>query len=141
MSDSLLPEASGEVFPEYGTASDVSKTFHIAYERENQFAGTIDELEAMKQAIYKIINTERYEYIIYSWNYGIELADLFGKPVPFVYAELPRRITEALMQDDRILAVDNFRMSYNKKGDVLAEFTVHTIYGDVDASKGVSASV
>ena len=141
MSDSLLPEASGEVFPEYGTASDVSKTFHIAYERENQFAGTIDELEAMKQAIYKIINTERYEYIIYSWNYGIELADLFGKPVPFVYAELPRRITEALMQDDRILAVDNFRMSYNKKGDVLAKFTVHTIYGDVDASKGVSASV
>ena len=58
-----------------------------------------------------------------------------------MYAERPRRITEALMQDDRILAVDNFRMSYNKKGDVLAEFTVHTIYGDVDASKGVSASV
>lgn len=141
MSESFLPESSGEVFPDLSTGSEASKTFHIAYERENQFAGMVDELDAMKQAIYKIINTERYEYIIYSWNYGIELADLFGKPVPFVYAELPRRITEALMQDDRILAVDNFRMSYNKKGDVLAEFTVHTIYGDVDASKGVSASV
>ncbi|MDY6267914.1 MAG: DUF2634 domain-containing protein [Selenomonadaceae bacterium] len=142
MSESLLPESSGEVFPDFQTSSDdVSKTFRIAYERESQFAGMTDELDAMRQAIYKIINTERYEYIIYSWNYGIELADLFGKPVPFVYAELPRRITEALMQDDRILSVGDFRMSYNKKGDVLAEFTVHTIYGDVDASKGVNASV
>lgn len=142
MSESLLPESSGEVFPDLQTSSDdVSKTFRIAYERESQFAGMTDELDAMRQAIYKIINTERYEYIIYSWNYGIELADLFGKPVPFVYAELPRRITEALMQDDRILSVGDFRMSYNKKGDVLAEFTVHTIYGDVDASKGVNASV
>ncbi len=141
MSDSLLPEASGEVFPEYGTASDVSKTFHIAYERENQFAGTIDELEAMKQAVYKIINTERYTYLIYSWNYGIELADLFGKPMPYVYAELPRRIEEALLWDDRILAVDDFDITYNKRGDVLAKFTVHTIYGDIEAEKVVNASV
>ena len=40
--------------------------------------GFCDELEAMKQVIYKILNTERYKYIIYSWNYGIELQDLYG---------------------------------------------------------------
>ena len=37
-----------------------------------------DKLEAMKQVIYKILMTERYKYFIYSWNYGIELTDLFG---------------------------------------------------------------
>ena len=40
-----------------------------------------DKLDAMKQVIYKILNTERYRYYIYSWNYGIELEELFGKPV------------------------------------------------------------
>ncbi len=59
--------------------------------------GTVDELEAMKQVIYKILNTERYQYIIYSWNYGIELMDLFGMPVIYVIPELERRITEALI--------------------------------------------
>ncbi|MFQ8776837.1 MAG: DUF2634 domain-containing protein [Roseburia sp.] len=27
----------------------------------------------MKQAIYNILNTERYQYIIFSWDYGVEL--------------------------------------------------------------------
>ena len=30
--------------------------------------GTVDELEAMKQAVSKILQTERYQYVIYDWN-------------------------------------------------------------------------
>lgn len=33
--------------------------------------GKIDGLKAMEQACFKILNTERYAYLIYSWNYGI----------------------------------------------------------------------
>ena len=36
----------------------------------------MDETEAVRQAAIKILNTERYENEIYSWNYGIELKDL-----------------------------------------------------------------
>ena len=35
--------------------------------------GKVDSLEAMEQAVFKILNTERYQYLIYSWDYGIEL--------------------------------------------------------------------
>ena len=70
--------------------------------------GMCDKQEAMKQVIYKILNTERYKYLIYSWNYGIELEDLFGRPAKAVTGELERRITEALIQDDRINSVDSF---------------------------------
>ena len=42
-------------------------------------SGKIDNLDAMRQVIFKILNTERYDYIIYSWNYGIELKDLGEK--------------------------------------------------------------
>lgn len=96
-----------------------------------RFNGKTDELDAVKQAVYKILNTERYEYPIYSWNYGIELKDLFGQPIPWVYPELERRITEALTWDDRIDSVTDFEFE-NFRNDVHAKFTVNTIYGSYE---------
>jgi hypothetical protein len=92
----------------------------------------------MRQVIYKILNTERYQHIIYSWNYGIELLDLFGEPVAYVCSELQRRITEALTQDDRITSVDGFGFDVSEKRTVKATFTVHTIFGDLDSEKAVN---
>lgn len=43
--------------------------------------GTIDGIDSVKQAVFCILNTERYEYLIYDWNYGIELAELLGEPI------------------------------------------------------------
>ena len=76
--------------------------------------GQCDDVEAIKQAIYNILNTERYQYIIFSWDYGVELKDLFGKPIDYVMPEVERRITEALVQDDRIDSCDSFE--FEKKG-------------------------
>ena len=95
------------------------------------FRGKTDELEAVRQAVYKILNTERYTYPIYSWNYGVELADLFGQPIPWVYPELERRITEALVWDDRINSVTDFEFE-NVKNEVHASFTVNTVYGSYE---------
>lgn len=96
-----------------------------------------DQLEAMKQVIYKILNTERYQHLIYSWNYGIELEDLFGQPVYYVVPELERRIIEALMQDDRIESVTDFEFDTSKRGTVAVKFTANTIFGDVEAERVV----
>lgn len=125
MSDKLTPN---ETIADVTIAHQPSYTYALDYARDSQIRGFIDELEAMKQAIYKIINTERYEYIIYSWNYGIELQDLFGQPIPYVYAELQRRISEALLADDRIIDVYGFEFGHNQ-GDVFTTFSVDTIYG------------
>lgn len=38
---------------------------------DTKIEGFVDELEALKQAIYKILSTEQYEYPIYSFKYGI----------------------------------------------------------------------
>src|SRR5690606_34663156 len=99
-------------------------------------SGYTNEQEAMIQAIYLILNIERYDHLIYSWNYGIELKDLFGQPTFYVMAELERRITEALLADSRIMAVDNFEITREGK-KVHAKFTVHTIFGDVEGEKVV----
>lgn len=138
----LLPDTSTEAaggitVATTGTASMPNKTYRMRIE-EDRVRGTITgDIEAVRQSVYKILNTERYKHIIYSWNYGVELQDLFGKPIPYVLPEIPRRIREALIQDDRITEVDSFYLSYTKGGDVLAKFVVHTIYGDIEESKEV----
>lgn len=100
--------------------------------------GYCDKLEAMKQVIYKILNTERYQYVIYSWNYGIELLDLFGKPSTYVCAELERRIKEALLQDNRIESLENFEFNIVNKKVVIVSFLAKTIFGNIEISKEVN---
>jgi len=102
----------------------------------NRVRGMTDEQDAVLQAVYLILNTERYAYPIYSRNYGVELADLIGKPRDYCMSEVKRRVTDALMQDDRITGIDNWELEANYKR-VLARFVVHTIYGDVTAAKEV----
>lgn len=114
-----------------------SKNYKMQIEHD-VINGFCDELEAMKQVVFKILNTERYQYIIYSWNYGIELLDLYGEPVTYVCPELERRITEALVQDDRIESVDSFVFDVLEKRTVKVTFTVHTIFGGIEVEKVVN---
>lgn len=114
-----------------------TKTYQMDLENE-RVIGNVEGLEAMKQAIFKILNTERYQYLVYSWNYGSEFQDLFGMPVTYVCPELERRITEALTWDKRIKEVTDFSFDTSQRGKVIASFTVHTIYGDVITEKAVS---
>lgn len=99
--------------------------------------GYTDELAAMQQAIYKILNTERYQYAMYSWNYGIELSDLFGEPVSYVCPELERRITEALTWDSRVTDVTDFEFETSAEGKIHAAFTVSTIFGSISSETEV----
>lgn len=104
----------------------------------NRIVGYADKIEAMEQAVYLILNTERYKHEIYDWNYGVELADLFGKDKAYVYSELKRRIKEALLADSRITDVTDFEFK-NTEGDTIhVKFTVHTIFGDIETSREVS---
>lgn len=97
-----------------------------------------DNIEAVKQAVYKILNTERYENIIYSWNYGIELNDLFGRSRDYVYSELPQRIIAALTHDDRILSVENFVFENTKRGIISVKFNVYSTAGEFETGLEVN---
>jgi len=107
-----------------------TKTYRI---KDNKIVGFTDGKEALKQSIQLILNTERYEYLIYSWNYGSELNGLIGQQKDIAESEFRRRIREALSQDDRINNVDNFIFRYDKDG-VEVSFTVFSIYGEFTES-------
>ena len=67
----------------------------------------------------------------------METLDLYGEPVTYVCPELERRITEALLVDSRIRDVTDFEFDLGTKGVVHVTFTVHTIFGEIRAEKGV----
>lgn len=113
-----------------------SKTFKLDVENKRIF-DMVDGLEAVKQSVYCILNTERFEWLIYSWNYGSELKDLFGKSSGLVKAKIKKRIREALIQDDRISDVDSFFFDINER-KLHVTFTVHTQWGEIEAEKEVS---
>lgn len=124
----MIPKKNSNIPFNFERQPSINHKMH--FEKEN-IHGFRDKLIAMEQVVYKILFTERYKHIIYSWNYGIELADLFGEPKSYVCPELERRITEALTQDDRIESVDSFIFDCTKNGVVHTYFTVHTIFGDI----------
>ena len=104
---------------------------------QQRVRGMTDEQEAVLQAVYLILNVERYASPIYSRNYGSELSDLIGKPKDYAMSEIKRRITEALLQDDRITGVEDWTFEAGRNR-LTARFTVRTIYGDVSAQKEVT---
>ena len=109
-----------------------NKTYKIvsSEDADDRINGYVDDLESIKQAIYLILSTERYQHILYSWDYGVELVDLIGKPMPYVMSELPRRIKDALIQDNRISDVTDFEFERNGK-KLHTTFTVITNVGNI----------
>ena len=133
----MIPSMNNILTTEIEVETQGTKNYQMHF-TEKFINGFVDKLQAMHQVIYKILNTERYQYIIYSWNYGIETLDLYGEPVSYVCPEIERRIIEALTQDDRIESVDNFEFDYSEKGKLHVTFRVHTIYGDLEEERAVN---
>jgi len=132
----MIPQ-NGVLTEDFEVEEEPSLTYRMRLQQDI-ILGKTEGIDAMEQAIYKILNTERYEYIMYSWDYGIETLDLYGESVSYVCPEIKRRITEALTQDDRILSVDAFSFDTKMKGQVVTSFTVTTVYGDVETSLEVA---
>ena len=130
----MIPQSNIDVELSLDESIETSRTYKMVGDR---IQGYTDGLDALKQAIYKVLNTERYDYPIYSFNYGIELESLLGKDPIYVQIELKRRIRECLLQDDRITEVDNFMFEVN--GDeIKCTFDVHSIFGNLMVSREVT---
>ncbi len=101
-------------------------------------SGYVEDLDAVEQTIHMILSTERYNHSIYPSDYGVELNDLIGEDTEWVIPELEMRITEALLQDERITDVTDFEFNTETKGTVSVSFSVETTKGTLDIEKEVS---
>ena len=131
----LIPDMDIIYTDEKGVVEMPSLTYAIELEKEDEslfsegrITGKCDGLAAVRQAVYKILRTEKDKFIIYG-EYGSEHFGLTGKPYTYAVPELERTVSEALLRDSRIRAVDDF--SFEREGEkVSVSFTVHSIFGD-----------
>jgi len=113
-----------------------SLTYKLDFERK-RISGKIDDEEAIMQLVMKILYTERYAYVIYSSQYGVELDRLIGKDYDFIVSDLERTITEALLADDRILSISNFAAEQTAIDRMTVTFTVNSVVGSVNINTEV----
>lgn len=103
----MLPtEYNDDLVQDFEIETQPTRTYALRFDGYPCSGGKLDGLEAMKQAIFLILQTERFQYAIYSWNYGIE--------------------------DDRVLSVEQFSFTKGKRS-LLVKFTVTTTEGDVES--------
>lgn len=105
---------------------DASKTYRVL---NGRVVGWIDNKQALRQAIEKLLHTERYMHEIYTDEYGIELQTLIGENFDLVEAEIGRIIKEALLADDRIVSVENIQATKLDSTSLLITFSVESIFG------------
>lgn len=113
------------------------KTYHLDLQR-GRIVGFVDGYEAIKQAIIKIMLTEKYAYVIYDHYYGVGLEQYIGKDISFVVADLGSTIENALLYDDRILAVNDIEITRGSNIDgLLVKYSVETVDGVLNGEQEV----
>ena len=79
----MIPSSTGFLAKDFEISVQPTHTYKM-HLKSGTVQGYTDGQDAMRQAIYKILSTERYQYAMYSWNYGVELLDLYGEPMTYV---------------------------------------------------------
>lgn len=102
--------------------------------KTGQLTGEIVEgKEAIKVWIWLVLQTPRYRYYVYSWDYGNEFEDLIGQGYSEEYteAEAQRMTEDCLLVNENIQSITEF--SASMVSDTLTiSFTANTIYGDIE---------
>lgn len=105
-----------------------TNTFKVA---NGRIRGMTNELDAMQQAVDKILKTERFVYQIYDEQYGNDLPELIGESINYAESEAERMIVEALEADDRINNVEITKCEQSSSDAITVEGYANTVYGKV----------
>ena len=123
----------------YGLSSEQqpSRTWNIN-KTTNRIQGETNGQAAVRQAVDIILNVERFRWQIYRPYSGMQWDGLIGQDPGYVASELQRRMTEALLMDERVRGISDF--IYSVSGNTLsASLTVNTVYGEMET--GVEVNV
>lgn len=124
----MIPSNRNLIVTQIGQ-NEVTRTYKVdSYNK--RIIGTTDGQPAIEQAILKNFDTERFAYIIYSKNYGIELEKYIGKDFDYIQADLQRAIEECLLVDARIYSINN--LQFTQEGLDYMSITM-----DIETEQGV----
>ena len=124
----MLPQIDNSINPDVQTIILPSKTYKIDNDR---ISGYIDGIDAIKQAVYHILQVERYSCPIYDDNYGVELEQYQGVDFEYIETTIEDTLREALTQDNRINDVIVTNIERISNDIALVEFDVISTQGKI----------
>lgn len=132
-----MPETSAILVPfdieALETTQQATRTYRMDMVRK-RIVGMVDGEEALRQAIWKMLTTERFKHLIYSDNYGSEIMDRAMDTElteEFLGCDIPELVKDALLIDERILEVNNITWNWVGRDSVAIACEVITIYGEM----------
>lgn len=95
----------------------------------------VEKDEALKIWIWKVLQTSKNKYKIYSNNYGNSLETLVGKGYSkeFINSEVNRYLEECLLANPYIKSIENINVNF-EGSKLTINVKTKTIYGEVEAS-------
>lgn len=112
--------------------SKIPKEYEIDFKTGQLTGRIVEEAEAIKVWIWLVLQTARYRYYIYSWDYGNEFEELIGRGYSeeYINAEAQRMTEDCLLVNENIESITDF--SVGMENDQLTiSFTANTIYGTI----------
>lgn len=109
------------------------KEYGIDFETGQLTGEVVEGKEAIRVWIWLVLQTPRYRYYIYTWDYGNEFEDLIGQAYTeeYIEAEAQRMTEDCLLVNENIQSITEF--SASMESDTLTiSFTANTIYGDIE---------
>lgn len=108
------------------------KEYEIDFNTGQLTGRVVEGLEAIKVWIWVTLQTVRYRYPIYSWDYGSELEDLIGQghSKNYIITEAQRMIEDCLLINDNIQSITDLKVDLIENKTNI-EFAANTIYGTV----------
>lgn len=94
-----------------------------------RIVGYVDGMQAVMQMIYLTLRTGRFDYEIYSDDFGSEFRDLYGQSRDYVLSVIEMRVKDALSIDSRIVDIQNFKAYEKKPGYIQIEFECYSTEG------------
>ena len=135
----ILPNTGGLSVDTVLELESYPSTTYFLDTQSMQLRNQVDGLQAVAQAVEIALRVERFQWQIYSVNFGVEFDGLIGQDFGFVAAMLERRIKEALRVDDRIRQVGNFQFLPSDDGSMMTvTFDVTSVFGSFSTSLGVN---
>lgn len=107
--------------------SFANRSYNIS---QTAIQGFVTDLEALSQSIHKRLSVQQFEYPVYSFRYGVDWKDLLGQDPEYVRPEMKRMIQETLLEDDRIIEVENFSFEFSGNA-CRCTFDVVSAFGNI----------
>ncbi len=134
--DTIDEEQQNDTMPLYKeVAWDFTENIPIL---ENGDYKIVSGKEAVKTWAYKALKTERFRYLIYSFDYGTDLQNLIGKNYTpsLTKAESIRYVEECLLVNPYIQNISDVEVNFDGT-TLFITGVLHTIYGDTEMGVSV----